>query len=105
MQEEGVIKFNCNWIKADPPDPVLIEQLDEWRDRLYDAQLIGQNEDGIGYGNISLRYKGHFIITGSSTGRLSKLNAAHYTVVTDYDLDENTLTCAGPIIASSESVT
>jgi len=105
MQEEGVIKFKCNWIKDVPPDFELIKELDAWRNKLYNAKLIGKNKDGIGYGNISIRYQNNFIITGSSTGKLSTLTAEHYTVVTQYDLDKNTLTAVGPIIASSESLT
>src|SRR5690242_16128162 len=105
MQEEGVIKFKCNWIKDVPLDSELIKKLNEWRDKLYRANLIGKNKDGIGYGNISMRYHNNFIITGSSTGKLLKLTAEHYTLVTEYDLDKNTLTAVGPVIASSESLT
>jgi len=105
MQEEGVIKFKCNWIKDVPLDSELIKELNEWRDKLYRANLIGKNKDGIGYGNISMRYHNNFIITGSSTGKLLKLTAEHYTLVTEYDLDKNTLTAVGPVIASSESLT
>jgi ribulose-5-phosphate 4-epimerase/fuculose-1-phosphate aldolase len=106
MQEEGVIKFKCNWIKDSPLDFALIKDMNKWRDKLYAANLIGKNKDGIGYGNISIRYKqNNFIITGSSTGKLPKLTAEHYAVVTEYDLDKNTLTAVGPVIASSESLT
>ena len=105
MHEEGVIKFKCNWIKEVPLDFELIKGLNEWRDKLYNANLIGKNKDGIGFGNISIRHQNNFIITGSSTGKSSKLTAEHYTLVTQYDLDKNTLTAVGPIIASSESLT
>src|ERR1700755_1036489 len=101
MQEEGVIKFKCNWIKETPLDFELIKDLNEWCDKLYAAKLIGKNKDGIGYGNISIRYKNNFIITGSSSGKLPKLTAEHYTLVTGYDLDKNSLTAVGPVIASS----
>jgi ribulose-5-phosphate 4-epimerase/fuculose-1-phosphate aldolase len=104
MQQEGVIKFKCNWIKTAPLNFELIKELNEWRDKLYDAKLIGETE-GIGYGNISIRYENSFIISGTSTGKLPKLTAEHYTLVTGYDLDKNTLTNAGPILASSESLT
>jgi ribulose-5-phosphate 4-epimerase/fuculose-1-phosphate aldolase len=64
------------------------------------------NKDGIGYGNISTRFqKNKFIITGSATGSLTKLTTNHYTLVTDYDINRNTLTTIGPIKASSESLT
>src|SRR5689334_2997141 len=105
MQEEGVIKFKCKWIKTAPLNFELIEELNEWRNKLYGASLIGENKDGVGYGNISIRYKNNFIISGSSTGKLPKLTTKHYTLVTGYDLDNNFLTNAGPILASSESLT
>jgi ribulose-5-phosphate 4-epimerase/fuculose-1-phosphate aldolase len=46
-----------------------------------------------------------FIITGSTTGKLMKLTGKHYTRVTSYDLDKNTVTVEGPVMASSESLT
>jgi len=106
VQEEGVIKLNCTWVKEAPLDFVLIKELNEWRNKLYNAGLIGMNKDGLGYGNISIRFQQNkFIITGSSTGRFEKLTTAHYTQVTDYNFDENKLTTIGPVTASSESLT
>jgi len=106
MKDEGVIKFKYNW-KQEPPMPSeMISELNVWRDKLYKAGLIGQDRNGIGYGNISSRLKGNiFIITGSGTGSLEKLNVEHYTTVTAYDFTENSLSMAGPIKASSESLT
>ncbi|KRW99183.1 Class II aldolase/adducin N-terminal [Pseudocohnilembus persalinus] len=46
-----------------------------------------------------------FIITGSATGKVDKLNATHYCLVENFDLQKNCLTCRGPIKASSESMT
>jgi hypothetical protein len=106
MKDEGVIKFKSNW-KRDPPMPYeLISELNEWRDKLYKARLIGEDAEGIGYGNISCRLdQNTFIITGSGTGSLEKLSAEHYTRVTAYNLAENTLTSTGPVKPSSESLT
>ena len=106
MKDEGVIKFNYNW-KQEPPMPyTLISELNEWRDKLYKAGLIGKDTNGIGYGNVSCRLERNtFIITGSGTGSLAKLDAEHYTTVTAYDLTSNSLTATGPIKASSESLT
>ena len=106
MNEEGVIKFNCNWIKEAPLSVEHIAEINAWRDKLYKAGLIGENKDGIGYGNISCRFKQNtFIITGSGTGSLKKLGVEHYTKVTAYNFAANTLTTAGPVKASSESLT
>jgi ribulose-5-phosphate 4-epimerase/fuculose-1-phosphate aldolase len=106
MKETGVIKFNCNWIKEAPMNTDLLIDLNLWRDKMFDLGFIGVNEDGIGYGNMSIRYKqNQFIITGTATGKLKNLTNQHYTKVVDYDLKKNSLTALGPIIASSESLT
>jgi ribulose-5-phosphate 4-epimerase/fuculose-1-phosphate aldolase len=105
MNEEGVIKFNCTWIKQAPLNVELIKELNIWRDKLYKLKLLGATKDGIGYGNISCRYKEHFIISGSGTGKLKHLTNEHYATVTNYSVQENTLTAVGPVIASSESLT
>lgn len=106
MNEEGVIKFQCNWIEAAAVDDAVIEKLNLWRDRLHAAGLVGMTEDGIGYGNISRRLdETSFIISGSGTGALSKLSAAHYATVTGYHLEQNQVTAKGPLKPSSESLT
>jgi len=104
--DEGYIKFNCNWIKAAPCSTLTIEEINSWRDRLYNRGLIGAYPNGIGFGNISIRSDNNtFIITGSATGILEKLNENHYVKVNEYDFLQNSLTCTGPIKASSESLT
>ena len=106
MNEEGVIKFNCQWTKSPPLDAAWIKDLNAWRDKLYRLGLIGLNEDGIGYGNISIRFrKNQFIISGSGTGKFKKLAEQHYALVTDYDVKNNAISSTGSIIASSESLT
>jgi len=106
MNDEGVIKFNLSWRTAPPVAHYYISPLNEWRDTLYKVGLIGKDENGIGYGNISCRLdKNIFIITGSGTGSLDQLTSKHYTRVTAYNLSENTLESTGPVKASSESMT
>ena len=46
-----------------------------------------------------------FLISGTATGGLSTLNESHYSLVTNYNLSTNTVTCEGPLKASSESLT
>ena len=105
---DGYIKFICDWNKnqADISDKKLLK-LNTWRDILYELNLIGATPDGIGFGNISLRTKPltRFIITGSATGNLEKLNAEHYAEVTDYSIPKNRVSCSGLFKASSESLT
>jgi len=106
MKDEGVIKYKYTWKQEPALPPELISELNVWRTKLFKAGLIGEDTNGIGYGNISCRLQGNtFIITGSGTGSLEKLNGEHYTTVTSYDLSDNSLAIAGPIKASSESLT
>ena len=64
MKETGVIKFNCNWIKEEPLNPELLIDLNLWRDKMYELGFIGVNDEGIGYGNMSIRLKeNQFIIS------------------------------------------
>lgn len=107
MDEKGIIKFQCRWIEGDPFPQERIDHINRWRDRLYRLGWIGAYENGIGFGNISIRLpdSSRFIITGSGTGRLKVLDVRHYTLVEEVDLARNTLTCRGPIKASSESMT
>ena len=104
--EEGYIKFNCNWIPSNNIPLDKVGALNVWRDVMFTKGLIGAYPDGIGFGNISMRFNGNtFLISGSATGGLAKLDESHYSLVTEYDLAANSLTCVGPIKASSESLT
>jgi L-ribulose-5-phosphate 4-epimerase len=104
--EEGYVKFQAEWEKSPAMPLKFFKDLNPWRDHLYDLGLIGAYPDGIGYGNISQRFdkKGSFLITGSATGPLQSLTAAHYSLVSKVYIEENRLICHGPIIASSESM-
>ena len=100
--DEGYIKFNCEWVKSKLNFDISI--MNHWRDNLFDLKLIGAYDNGIGYGNISVRTDDGFVISGSTTGNLRKLNIGHYSKVIAYDFNKNFLKCVGPIKASSESM-
>jgi ribulose-5-phosphate 4-epimerase/fuculose-1-phosphate aldolase len=100
---EGYIKFNCNWIKQEFNED--ITEINKLRNKLYSLNLIGAYENGIGFGNISIREGNNFIITGSKTGGIENLTNNHFTKVTNWYFNKNNLTCEGPIEASSESLT
>lgn len=105
VMDEGYIKFNCHWIRAEPIPFVGLREINQWRDKLYSLGLIGAYDNGIGFGNISVRSQGNsFIITGSATGNFKKLTGDHYVSVHDCDLAKESLICTGPIKASSESL-
>jgi ribulose-5-phosphate 4-epimerase/fuculose-1-phosphate aldolase len=104
--DEGYIKFNANWKKSLPIAKDKLENLQHWRNQMYAHHLIGAYPNGIGFGNISERTLGdnQFYISGSATGNFSHLTNEHYARVIDFDLLKNRLTCRGPIVASSESM-
>ena len=106
MTDEGYIKFRADWKKAPPLPKEKLKELNYWRQVMYRHHLIGACENKIGFGNISQRWNEgvFFAISGSATGNFPLLNEMHYALVNGFDLNENTLTCEGPIIASSESM-
>mgnify|MGYP000855475522 FL=1 len=105
---EGFVKFNCYWSQSG--SVITDEQyeiINHWREILFNLDLIGAFENGVGFGNISIR-KGkstQFIITGSSTGDIPELEPGHYVQVRSYNIDDNAVMCIGPLKASSESLT
>lgn len=102
--DEGYIKFKCNWIKEKSIKKTDIVELNFWRKKFFKLGLIGMYSNGIGYGNISIRYKNRFIISGTATGGLKELDEQNYSLVTDYNFKNNSLNCSGEVKASSESL-
>jgi ribulose-5-phosphate 4-epimerase/fuculose-1-phosphate aldolase len=105
--DEGYIKYECNWIVDLPMSPDILAEMNQWRNKLYQLGLIGEYDDGIGFGNLSIRGRQpkEFIVSGTHTGSLVSLDERHYTTVVDFDWEKNFVTCRGPIQASSESLT
>ena len=104
--DEGYIKFNADWEnKSISIKNTLIEEMNHWREKCRDKNWIGVYDDGIGFGNISLRLnKTNFLISGSATGGVKRLIKEHFAYVEDYNLEKNFLKCKGQILASSESL-
>lgn len=104
---ESYIKFDGKPVGNEPLSDEEIKEINGWRERLYKLGLIGAYDNGIGFGNISVRVgnSDKFIITGSATGGIESLNKLHYTKVVSYDFRKNSLLYNGPIEASSESMT
>lgn len=109
LNEEGYIKYHCDWVDGPPVNAAILTEINHWRQVLYEKKLIGYDPAlQVGYGNISCadpRNLGLFIISGTQTGHLPVLTPENYTLVTGYDLSKNTLSCIGPVKASSESLT
>ena len=105
---EGAIKFNCIWEKGEIHLwKKTFSHIESARAKIYALGLIGIDPDGIGFGNISVRGddEGTFIISGSATGGLVTLKQSDYALVTDYNINDNTIECTGLTQASSESLT
>ena len=104
--DEGYIKYHCHWDKKTCINAEKILVINHWREMLCEHGLIGMLPNGIGFGNISIREKNNvFLISGSATGGIPKLNETHYSQVTGFNLEKNELCCEGQTIASSESLT
>jgi L-ribulose-5-phosphate 4-epimerase len=108
VSETGAIKF-----KAERETTVLLdfagfEELNRYRSKLRHLGLVGADENGIGFGNVSVREEGggrQFWITGSGTGHKAELELTDCAKVLSWDLSGNWLRCAGATMASSESLT
>ena len=116
MEEEGVIKFDLRFTAGPPVAAEVITELNEWRNILWQQALIGQDTgryQGYGFGNISQRIgeqhaaigQREFIISGTQTGHLQRLDNSHYARVTAYNADRNRVVATGPVMPSSESMT
>ena len=105
---EGVIKYDLREYNYCPPFvDSFYRELERWREKLFEMKLIGEYEDlQVGYGNLSFK-KTHtsFLISGTQTGKLPKLNGSHYCLIEDCDLINNKIKCRGPIKPSSEALT
>ncbi|OEK04051.1 class II aldolase/adducin family protein [Roseivirga misakiensis] len=105
--DDGYIKFDLEWIKGAAPNLSGLEELLFWRDNMYALGLIGYDKQyKVGFGNISQKIGDkEFVISGTQTGHIDSLGIDHYTIVKEYNIQENALTCFGPVKASSESLT
>ncbi len=76
MKDEGVVKYSLKYTNSSELALKECKKIESVRSRLFSLGLIGAYSDGIGYGNISLRYKkkNSFVITATQTGELPKLS-------------------------------
>ena len=102
---DGVIKYQLDFTPTSPLKPSSFLEIERVRERLFALKLIGVQE-GIGYGNISQRVdSGSFVITGTQTGHLEKLEDRHYSLIEEYRDREFYLKSSGAIKPSSEALT
>jgi L-ribulose-5-phosphate 4-epimerase len=84
-----------------------LAELNAYRRKLMELQLIGVDSNGVGFGNLSVREGAtkNFYITGSGTGALLELPLADCAKVVAYDFKRNWLRYEGTVVPSSESLT
>jgi len=91
--KEGYYKFSPRFVGPIAFPPPVVAELNRWRDRLFELKLVGMYTEGelkgVGYGNVSMRTPGGFVITATRTGGLPVLGAAHYTEIAAVDVDRN----------------
>lgn len=104
---EGVVKYNLEFEKKELDLENEYKNLENLRERLYALGLIGAYEDGLGYGNLSLRLKDskEFLITATQTGHLKNLQLKDYSVVKKIDFKSFKTTAFGLCKPSSECIT
>lgn len=116
MEQEGVIKFNCQFLPTPAVPLPGWQTISAWRQVLYRLQLIGQDPEryqGLGFGNISWRLPPladaptdrPFAISGTQTGGLAQLLPEHYAQVLQCDSAANFVRAQGPVKPSSEALT
>lgn len=104
--DEGYIKFDFDWNRKDFEfNDQDFQTLNSYRQKLYNLGLIGAYPDGVGFGNLSIRYhENEFVISGSATGNLKILLKEHFALVKEFDIEKNNVQCVGLLEASSESL-
>jgi len=106
MTKEGYVKYTAKHTTAPAVNFPQWEELNKARTHLHDLGLVGITKEGIGFGNLSLRYRdSEFIITGTSTGEKRILSPDEYCLINSIDIIRNYVTSSGPVQASSESMT
>jgi hypothetical protein len=104
--DEGVIKYRGERVEGEVPHPAALDELNRARTALFDLDLIGCYDNGIGYGNLSLREMGdRFLITGSATGAERTLRFEQFCLVESFSPERNSVRSRGALMASSESMT
>jgi len=117
MEQEGVIKFHCDWHQTTLPPLAAFAPLNSWRTIMVQLGLIGcdpQRYDGLGFGNISCQLDQPavegalitpFLISGTQTGHYRSLTEQQCCTVLNADWQQNRIEAEGPVMPSSEALT
>ncbi|MDQ6860266.1 MAG: class II aldolase/adducin family protein [Verrucomicrobiota bacterium] len=106
MSETGVVKFQFEHVARELREFHQLDELNRCRERLLQRGWMGVDENGIGFGNISVRAEesSAFYVTATGTGGHRTLALEDLAKVTAYQFERNWLRCEGAV-ASSESLT
>jgi L-ribulose-5-phosphate 4-epimerase len=107
VSETGSVKFKCEQVPTEVSRFAGFAELNRYRRKLLDLEMMGVDGSGIGFGNLSVRdgTSKRFYITGAATAGIAELTLADYAKVVAYDFAKNWLRCEGSRVASSESLT
>jgi len=105
--DDGVVKYSLEFESRKALAKKECKKIEKTRQRLYSLGLIGAYSNGIGYGNISLRYQdsNKFLITATQTGEMAHLSPKQYSLVKDVNFGTFTTFATGAAKPSSESIT
>lgn len=105
---EGVIRYELRFERSQPPCWSGYPDLNAWRRILFRLRLIGQDDrryGGLGFGNLSERVAGGFVISATQTGGREDLSPEQYSLVHEADLEANRIVASGVEPPSSEALT
>jgi len=107
MEQEGYIQYQLNHTQRVLPEPADFEQLVAVRRELYRKKWIGETDDGVGYGNVSMRLSNGagFLVSGTQTGGAPEVTIQQFAQVIEWDVARNKLVSCGPVAPSSEALT
>jgi L-ribulose-5-phosphate 4-epimerase len=101
------LKFTHERASADIAEFAALGELNAFRSKLLELQLIGVDRKGVSFGNLSIRDGAtqKFYVTGSATGALPHLTLNDCARVVAYNFKRNWVRYDGAAIPSSESLT
>ena len=103
---DGYVKYTALHTPAPAVEALHWAELNKARTQLHRLGVVGVNSQGIGFGNVSIRFKGEeFLVSGTATGASPELTPAEYCLVESFDLVQNSIVSIGPVQASSEAMT
>lgn len=107
MTETGGVKFRPERLAGESPTCADLAELNFYRSKLRHLGFIGQDANGIGFGNVSLKPEDQtgFFITISGGALRESIGQADLVFVKNWSFTENTVRFQGPGIPSAETLT